>query len=278
MNQKLDAYHDSVNWNEVSSNVERLPYLARMLEQNTPKIKPTPASDKELFTFTEKDGWKDAIPQEDMDYMRTLIADYEEILKRARLLNIESKTMTHRNDIERILYARGQENTFTTDELYNLFAHYDMDTIAKFREDLTVSEWHLMTEEERDIFLFAHLPLDTPRAYFDLFADFRHGGYRVLGDIICDLDDAFQYEETKKHIFERKGDNFQRRMMINMEKLSVMDFDFKAHIAKGCRSVINHEFDPDKALMCAIALGQRKFAFEVLPNMIEKYAKEVPLC
>ena len=100
----------------------------------------------------------------------------------------------------------------------------------------------------------------------------------MLGDIICDLDDAFQYEETKKHIFERKGDNFQRRMMINMEKLSVMDFDFKAHIAKGCRSVINHEFDPDKALMCAIALGQRKFAFEVLPDMIEKYAKEVPLC
>ena len=278
LKQKLDAYHDSVNWDEISSNVERLPYLARKLEQNTPKIKPKPAADKELFTFAEKDGWGDDIPAEDMDYMRALIADYEEILKRARLLNIERKTMTHRNDIERILYARGQENTFTTDELYNLFAHYDMDTIAKFREDLTVSEWHLMTEEEREIFLFAHLPLDTPREYFDLFADFRHGGYRVLGDIICDLDDAYQYEETKKHIFERKGDNFQRRMMINMEKLSVMDFDFKAHIAKGCRSVINHEFDPDKALMCAIALGNRKFAFEVLPDMIEKYAKEAPLC
>ena len=25
-----------------------------------------------------------------------------------------------------------------------------------------------------------------------LFADFRHGGYRVLGDIICDLDDALE--------------------------------------------------------------------------------------
>ena len=267
-----------MNWDEVSSNVERLPYLARLLEQNTPKIKPKPASDKELFIFAEKDGWKDAIPKEDMDYIRALIADYEEILKRARLLNIERKTMTHRNDIERILYARGQENTFTTDELYNLFAHYDMDTIAKFREDLTVSEWHLMTEEERDIFLFAHLPIDTPREYFDLFADFRHGGYRVLGDIICDLDDAYQYEETKKHIFERKGDNYHRRLMVTSEKLSGMDYDFKRHIARGCRTAINHEFDPDKALMCAIALGNRKFAFEVLPDMIEKYAKEVPLC
>ena len=67
-------------------------------------------------------------------------------------------------------------------------------------------------------------------------------------------------------------------MMINMEKLSVMDFDFKAHIAKGCRTAINHEFDHDKALLCAIALGNRKFAFEVLPDMIVKYAKEVPLC
>ena len=26
LKQKLDAYHDSVNWNEVSSNVERLPW------------------------------------------------------------------------------------------------------------------------------------------------------------------------------------------------------------------------------------------------------------
>ena len=153
-----------------------------------------------------------------------------------------------------------------------------MDAIAKFREDLTVSEWHLMTEEDREIFLFAHLPLDTPREYFDLFSDFRHGGYRVLGDIICDLDDAFQYEETKKHIFERKGDNYHRRLMITSEKLSAMDLDFKRHIARGCRTAINHEFDPDKALLCAIALGNRKFAFEVLPDMIEKYAKEVPLC
>ena len=227
--------------------------------------------------FTSGHRYED-IPTEDMEYMCTLIADYEEILKRARHLNIERKTMTHRNDIERILYARGQENTFTTDELYNLFAHYDMDTIAKFREDLTISEWHLMTEEEREIFLFAHLPLDTPREYFDLFADFRHGGYRVLGDIICDLDDAYQYEETRKHIFERKGDNFYRSLMINSEKLSGMDYDFKTHIARGCRTAINHEFDPDKALLCAIALGNRKFAFEVLPDMIEKYAKEVPLC
>ena len=95
---------------------------------------------------------------------------------------------------------------------------------------------------------------------------------------ICDLDDAFQYEETKKHIFERKGDNYHRRLMITSKKLSAMDLDFKRHIARGCRSVINHEFDPDKALLCAIALGNCKFAFEVLPDMIEKYAKEVPLC
>jgi hypothetical protein len=278
LKQKLDAYHDSVDWDAVSSNVERLPHLARRLDQNTPKIKPKPAKDHELFTFAGKDGWKETIPAMDMDYMRGLIADYEEILKRARLLTIERKTMTHRNDIERILYARGQENTFTTDELYNLFVHYDADALAKFREDLTASAWHLMTEEERELFLISHLPLETPRAYFDLFADFRHGGYRVLGDIICDLDDAFRYEETRNHIFDRKRDNFQRKLMINNHKLSGMDFDFKRNIARGCRSAINYQFDPDKALMCAIALGERKFALEVLPDMVEKYAKEVPLC
>ena len=65
---------------------------------------------------------------------------------------------------------------------------------------------------------------------------------------------------------------------VTSEKLSGMDYDFKRHIARGRRTAINHEFDRDKALMCAIALGNRKFAFEVLPDMIEKYAKEVPLC
>ena len=75
-----------------------------------------------------------------------------------------------------------------------------------------------------------------------------------------------------------KGDNYHRRLMITSEKLSAMDLDFKRHISRGCRTAINHEFDPDKALMCAIALGNRKFAFEVLPDMIEKYAKEVALC
>ena len=100
----------------------------------------------------------------------------------------------------------------------------------------------------------------------------------MLGEIICDLDDAFRYEETRNHIFDRKRDNFQRKLMINNHKLSGMDFDFKRNIARGCRSAINYQFDPDKALMCAIALGERKFALEVLPDMVEKYAKEVPLC
>ena len=100
----------------------------------------------------------------------------------------------------------------------------------------------------------------------------------MLGEIICDLDDAFRYEETRNHIFDRKRDNFQRKLMINNHKLSGMDFDFKRNITRGCRSAINYQFDRDKALMCAIALGERKFALEVLPDMVEKYAKEVPLC
>lgn len=40
--EKLKKFFDSIDWDNVTSNVERLPYLAKMLEENTPKINEPP--------------------------------------------------------------------------------------------------------------------------------------------------------------------------------------------------------------------------------------------
>ena len=195
-----------MDWDNVTSNVERLPYLAKMLEENTPKIKAKPANDAELFTFAQDADWKETLTPADMKYMKILIADYEKALNRIRRSwHIGEIKMKRRNDIERILYSRGQENDFTADELYAVFNTFDVRRIKELRDLLTEEQWHLTLPEERERFLDLYLPYGTPQQYHMLFSDFRHGGYRIFGDIICDLDDAFTAEKSKKQRLHRKS-------------------------------------------------------------------------
>ena len=271
--EKLDKYFAGVNWNEVSSNVEKLPFLARILEENTPKIKAKPAEDSELFTFAKKPGWKDTLDPKAMEYMKTLIADYEEALNRIRSSRHSGNAkMLRRSDIERILYARGQENDFSADELYAIYNTYDAGRIAELRKVLTEEQWHLMLPEEREKFLDWFLPVGTPQRYHTLLADFRHGGYRILGDILCDLDDMFTAEASKKQRLHRSGDSAQLKHLIEGYECHMKSAEYKTVIASRCRQYINLNIGSDAALQCAIALGKRKFAFEVLLDRIEPNA------
>lgn len=268
--EKLDKYYASINWNEVSSNVEKLPYLAKMLEETTPKIKAKPAEDSELFKFAKKLGWKDALGQKSIEYMKALITDYEEALSRIRSSRHTSNTkMLRRSDIERILYARGQENDFSADELYAIYNAYDAKRITELRKILIEEQWHLMIPEDREGFLDWFLAAYTPQRYHTLFSDFRHGGYRILGDIICDLDDAFTAEVSKKQHLHRNSDSKQLKHLIEGYEYRIKSADYKTMVASRCRQYINFNVGADVALQCAIALRKRKFAFEVLLDRIE---------
>lgn len=161
-------------------------------------IKAKPAKDSELFTFAKAPGWQENLPAESMDYMRELIAEYEEVRKRVRVSRIERKSMIRRSDIERILYARGRENDFTADELYGVLGNCPAEEISRIRRELTAQKWHLMNMKQRESFLFTALPYDADAKYTELFADFRFGGCRILGDIICDYDDMYKAEESRE--------------------------------------------------------------------------------
>jgi len=275
--EKLDKFFDSVDWNSVSSNVEKLPYLARMLERNTPKIQPKPAKDSELFTFAKAPGWQNTLPPGSMDYMRELIAEYEEVRRRVRVSRTERKSMIRRSDIERILYARGQENDFTADELYGVFTNCPAEEIARIRRDLTAQKWHFMSMKQREAFLFTALPYDADAKYTELFADFRFGGCRVLGDIVCDYDDMYRAEESREYALHRRCDSERLQYFMSAYENGG---DYKAHIAQRCRQYINLHINVDLALRCAIALGKRSFAFEVLLDRIEPNAAKgrLPKC
>ena len=46
--ERLDSFFSGIDWDTVDSPVERLPWLARQLERNTPKIQEKPAKDSEI--------------------------------------------------------------------------------------------------------------------------------------------------------------------------------------------------------------------------------------
>ncbi len=272
--EKLKKFFAATDWENVTSNVERLPYLAKMLGEHTPKIKARPARDEELFTFARAPGWKDRLDPAVVDFTKTLIGEYESVLRRIRIVRIEPKSMARRGDIQRILFSRGQEEQFTAEELYGVFQNLTAEEIAQYRRMLRERQWHLMAPADREVFLLEVVPYHLQGKYNDLFADFRHNGYRLLSDVICDLDDQYRAEETRENALHRREDGgFTKWAMEEYDRERVSEY--RALIAKRARQYINLKARPDEVLQCAIALGKRDFVFEVLLDRVEFYTAEV---
>ena len=180
--------------------------------------------------------------------------------------------MKRKNDVERILFARGQENDYTVDELYAAFDHASSDKIRRSRLLLSEKQWHLTRPEERENVLGEILPGMYGLEYAYLFCDFRCSGYRILGDIICDMDDLHRSRQIQKNLFAQKGDSKDLVFLLNGIANSR---DYKEEIARRCVMALQpptarHGFDFEEAAKCAIALGKRQFALEALPaSMLE---------
>lgn len=100
-------YFEITNWKEITSNVERLPWLAEQLRNNTPRLKPEPVSAAELFSFAEKPDWKEKLDSGILEALSELASTYDAVLNRIRYCRSPSRVTPKRNDIDRILYSRG---------------------------------------------------------------------------------------------------------------------------------------------------------------------------
>lgn len=266
-NKRLQQYFSDTDWAAVGSNLEKLPYYAYSLGQETRKVEFTPVPDKALFSFASELNWKNTLNPEIMGRMASLIADYEEAQRRVRFLRHSPEAMKRRSDIDRILFARGQENEYSTDTLYALFDLETPDRIHHARLQLTQQQWHLMPPEARKDFLFELFPTGSIDAYADIFCDFRCGGYRILGDILCDLDELHQNRQIQKHYLAKKGDSETLQFLL----AGISDYgDYKAELVKRCIAVLQpstarDRFDFEEAVKCTVVLDKRNFVMEVLP-------------
>ena len=267
--EQMKDYIAGTDWDSVTANVEKLPYYAYMLKKHTPRKVIKPAHASELFTFARHENWKENLDPSLFEPIRKLIDTYDSCLRRIRSYKHPTPGNSKRRDIDRILTMRDQENAYDTDSLYALFTEIDATRIKTIRDALKSEKWHFMKSEERLSFLHEYLPEEAFRAYDGLFSDFRMGGYRVLGDIICDIDDANrQADKAKLHY---KHDTPEMTAMINAYNNRNPGTDYREAAAEACRISLAKITPPFQAIRYAEALGRRDFIFDVLLEEAEFY-------
>ncbi len=268
-NARLKKYFESIDWDTVSSNLEKLPYFAYMLEKETEKAPVKPVSDEQLFDFACEPDWKEKLNLNTLKRVKGLIKDYQEALKRVRHSKHMSVDMKRKNDIYRILYARGQEKTYSVDELYSVFDNITPYQIRKGRLALDEIKWCFTQPEERQNVLYSICRTAKLYDYLDVFCDFRNGGYRIIGDIICDFDDIYRKIGIQKNI-TRKGDSKDLQKLLSGVKNAP---DYKEQIIRNCMNIIRPAdkrncLDYVDVVKCAVALGERQFVLEALPSVV----------
>ena len=102
--------------------------------------------------------------------------------------------------------------------------------------------------------------------YFDLLADFRFGGYRVLGDLICDIDDENNATERKKLLRPNDSKEFTEMMQAYFSKSHAQSY--RQAVAVACRGLMDKITKPKKAVPYVVALGKRDLLWELLPNAV----------
>ena len=270
---KVKAFFKKVDWSKVDSNVERLPYLAQQLKKNTPRIKATPAQDEELFSFARQPDWKEQLNSDKLAAVDALLQDYDACLSRIRACRVPVKEKKRKSDVERILYARGQEDTYDPDELYALFGSLPPERVSALRRAMREQVWHFMDEDARERFLREWLPEPEFEDVFDLLTDFRFGGYRILGDIVCDMEDENTGRE-KKHLF-RESDSKTFTAMMRAFADKSASRSYRDAVTAKCLELLTAIVRPTLAVRYVIALGWRDLLWELLPEYIEKNVLEV---
>lgn len=262
----------STDWEQVDANLERLPYLAWQLEEHTPKLRELSQPDEVLFSFAQDPQWKEKLPRASLKLVEEMILEYQRCLGRIRVSMAPVREQPHRTDVERILYARGQEELVTAEELYAAFSALEPEQVTALLEQIREQEWHFLASGEREEFLREHLPADLVDAYGGLLCDFRAGGYRILGDLLLDVERENRLETSRQ--LHRAGDSEQMEEMLESYENKTAQESYREAAARGCRQYLERHIQPKLAVQCAAALGKRGFLWDVLLDAVLTTARK----
>ena len=268
---KLKAFFGKVDWSQVDSNVERLPYMAHQLKKHTPKLKAIPAQDGELFIFAAQPDWQSKLDKGILDAVAALLKDYEACLSRIRACRAPVRSKGRKNDVERVLFSRGQEESWDADELYAKLGELSPERVVEVLEALRQEGWQLLDGEARERFLLDWLP--EFEELFDLLTDFRSGGYRVLWDILLDIDQENTAQDRKR--LNRDGDSPAFAAMMEAYQNKAASQSYRDAVSEKCRELIEQIVKPAIAVRYVVALGKRGLLWELLPDAVLPNVLEV---
>lgn len=266
----------STDWEQVDANLERLPYLAWQLEEHTPKLREPSQPDEALFSFAQDPQWKEKLPQASRKLVEEIVLEYQRCLGRIRVSMAPVREQPHRTDVERILYARGQEELVTAEELYAACSALEPEQVTALLEQIREQEWHFLASGEQEDFLREHLPGDIVDAYGELLCDFRAGGYRILGDLLLDVERENRLQASRQ--LHRVGDSEQMTEMLESYKNKTARESYREAAARGCRRYLERHIQPKLAVQCAAALGKRSFLWDVLLDTVLATARKEERC
>ena len=132
-------------------------------------------------------------------------------------------------------------------------------------------------ENKKDLPLEENLPEELVSSYGELLCDFRSGGYRILGDLICDIDDA--NKDTQRRILVRDDDSELWKRMVDSYHKRIVGESYRDAVSQGCRQYLETKIKPSEAVKYAIAFGKKNFVWDVLLDKVAENAlsiKEVP--
>lgn len=100
---------------------------------------------------------------------------------------------------------------------------------------------------------------------FDLLADLRFSGYRVLPDILLDIDQENTAQDRKR--LSRDGDSptFTAMMEAHQKKASR---SYRDAVSAKYRELLDAVVKPVTAVRYVVALGKRRLLWELLPDAI----------
>ena len=205
---------------------------------------------------------------------RTPFLKYKNLMERAeerRACRIPIREKPRKRDIDRILYARGQEDYWDAEELYAQLQDLDADRAAQIRRAMAEEQWHFMDENQREQFLMTWLPMHED--LHDLLADFRFGGYRILSDLICDIDDENTARDRKQLVRDSDSPTFVSLMGAYQNKSGAQTY--REAVSAKCRSLLDGIVKPMTAVRYVVALGKRNLLWDLLPDAVPLNVLEV---
>jgi len=139
--------------------------------------------------------------------------------------------------------------------------------IAALREVIREQRWHFIDESGREAFLLEYLPEGEFAVYYDLLSDFRFGGFRVFGGLVCDIDDENTALGRKHLLRNADSPSFTAMMQAFIDQPFA---NYRETVAAKCRELLGKIVRPDLAVRYVVALGKRDLLWALLIDQIEK--------